>query len=224
MISIILPIYNGIEYLEECLDSILNQEFPYWELLIGINGHKENSSVYSQAKRFEAKSAPNKIRVFDFHDIHGKTYALNRLVDHAKYDWISIIDVDDLWHPSKLTRQLQFMEKYDVIGTRTIYFGRLNGIVPQIPSGDITDLDFLELSNPVINSSALVRKKLCIWNHEFHEGLEDFDLWLRLKSDGKKFYNCSEILVKHRLHYDSAFNNKDLSHNMAKLVERYSHL
>ena len=71
MISILIPIYNGIEFIEESVSSVLNQTYDKWELLIGVNGHAKNSDVFQKAKEYEKKS--NKIRVFDFYDIKGKS-------------------------------------------------------------------------------------------------------------------------------------------------------
>jgi len=61
MISILLPIYNGIEFIEESISSIIGQEFTEWELIIGINGHEENSEVYKIAKKYEEQCETGKI-------------------------------------------------------------------------------------------------------------------------------------------------------------------
>ena len=45
MISILIPIYNGIEYINESVTSVLDQSYENWELIIGVNGHEANSSV-----------------------------------------------------------------------------------------------------------------------------------------------------------------------------------
>ena len=45
MILIIIPLYNGVEYLDECINSVKNQTLTNWEILIGINGHEINSEV-----------------------------------------------------------------------------------------------------------------------------------------------------------------------------------
>ena len=70
MISILMPIYNGIEFIEESVSSILRQKYDQWELLIGINGHPPNSNVYKIAKEYEKKT--DKLRVYDFYEIKGK--------------------------------------------------------------------------------------------------------------------------------------------------------
>jgi len=205
MISILIPIYNGIEFIEDCISSVLDQSFTEYEVIIGINGHKENSDVFNIAKEYEKKST--KIKVYDFYTIKGKSNALNEMIKYCSYDYVAILDVDDLWHKDKLKIQIEYLS-YDVIGSRCVYFGDRN-VTPNIPIGDISKFDFL-IVNPIINSSSIIRKELCYWNNQSIV-VEDYDLWLRLWKQGKKFYNCSEILVKHRIHKTSAFNNSNNS-------------
>ena len=204
MISILIPIYNGIEFIEESVSSVLAQTFTEWELLIGVNGHPEDSPVFKKAKEYEATN--NKIRVFDFYNIKGKSNTLNEMIQYCNYDYVALLDVDDIWHIEKLKRQSQMLNQYDVIGSRCVYFGDRPGIVPQIPIGDISNFNFNQV-NPIINSSSVIRKELCYWNKAW-DGVEDYDLWLRLRKDRKKIYNLEPILVKHRIHTASAFNAK----------------
>lgn len=219
MISILIPIYNGIEFIEDSVSSVLNQTYDQWELLIGINGHPQNSEVYKIAKEYEKKSnkaeqAFGKIRVLDFYNIRGKSNTLNEMIQFCNYKYVAILDVDDIWHPQKLEVQSLQLEKYDVIGSNCIWFGDRPGIVPKIPVGDISDYDF-SLVNPIINSSSVIRKELCYWNEN---GIEDYDLWLRLRKQNKKFYNFKEILVKHRIHNASAFNSKGNDNKVDSLL------
>ena len=109
------------------------------------------------------------------------------------------------------------LEQYDVIGSNCIWFGDRPGIIPQIPVGDISEFDFT-LVNPIINSSALIRKKLCNW---CENGIEDYDLWLKLRKKGCKFYNFEQILVKHRIHEASAFNSKGNHNKVKDLLQNY---
>jgi len=76
MISILMPIYNGIEFLNESLTSVLAQSFPGWELIIGINGHPQESEVFCKAKQFE--NMDKRIKVYDLYTITGKATALNK--------------------------------------------------------------------------------------------------------------------------------------------------
>lgn len=217
MISVLIPIYNGIEFIEESVSSVLEQTFEEWELIIGINGHPKDSDVYLIAKEYEKRSV--KVRVFDFFTIKGKSDVLNEMIQYCHYDYVAILDVDDIWHKDKLKIQSEYIVNYDVIGSRCIYFGDQIGTVPYIPTGDISNFDFLRV-NPVINSSTLIRKSLCFWDKKY-DGVEDYDLWLRLWRAGKKFYNYSQILLKHRIHKTSAFNNSN-ANRVPELIQKYS--
>lgn len=216
MISILIPIYNGIEFIDESVSSVIQQTFKEWELIIGINGHPKNSDVFLTAKKYEEKN--ERIKVIDFYTIRGKSNTLNEMINHCNYQWISLLDVDDKWFPTKLESQLPYMNTYDVVGTNCKYFGDLN-LVPDIPHGDLKNINFLKV-NPIINSSCLLKKELCHWDDDSYE-LEDYDLWLRLWKLNKKFYNVSEIQVLHRIHNDSAFNAKGNNLNVNKLRQKY---
>ena len=212
MISILMPIYNGIEFIEESVSSILRQNYDQWELLIGINGHPQNSNIYKTAKEYEKKSG--KIRVFDFYEIKGKSNTLNVMIRFCNYNYVALLDVDDIWHDEKLNVQSQLLNHYDVIGSNCVWFGDRAGIVPPIPVGDISKYDFSSV-NPIINSSSIIRKELCYWNEN---GIEDYDLWIRLRKQNKKFFNCKAILVKHRIHNTSAFNAKGNDNKVDSLL------
>ena len=209
-----MPIYNGLEFLCESLPTIQYQSFKNWELIIGINGHQENSYVFQEAKKYENE----KIKVLDLYYIKGKSEALNEMIMYAKYNWISLLDVDDKWLPKKLESQILYTKDYDIIGTMCKYFGDLN-IIPQIPNGDISKFNFLQV-NPIINSSVLLRKELCYWDKK-HDGVEDYDLWLRLWKQCKKFYNVNSIEVLHRIHQQSAFNAQGNNLKINGLLQKY---
>jgi glycosyltransferase involved in cell wall biosynthesis len=220
MISILMPIYNGIEFIHESVPSILEQTYDKWELLIGINGHPENSEIYKTAKSFEEKS--DKIKVIDFYNIKGKSNTLNEMIKYCKYNYVALLDVDDIWHPQKLEVQSVWLNSYDVIGSNCIWFGDRPGIVPSIPQHDFSNFNFSNV-NPVINSSVVVRKNLCSWDSKF-DGLEDYDLWIRLRLKNKRFYNCPQILVKHRIHNTSAFNSGGKNNNSVPYLLEYHKL
>jgi len=214
-ISILMPVYNGIEFIEESVSSILSQTHTNWELIIGVNGHPPNSDVFNIARKYETD---HRICVVDLHTIHGKSNALNHMVAMCNSDYVALLDVDDTWHTDKLSEQLPYIGTYDVIGTNCIYFGSATNI-PDIPTGDISDFNFMNL-NPIINSSSLIRRELCWWDNTL-DGVEDYDMWLRLKQQNKKFYNCDKILVNHRIHPSSAFNNNNPV-LVPRLLEKYN--
>ena len=86
-VSVLIPIYNGIEFLEESLTSVIQQHHTKWEVIIGINGHPKDSDVEKKA---------NKIRnFFDkrynikvmYYDVKGKSKVLNLMVNDCNYSF-----------------------------------------------------------------------------------------------------------------------------------------
>ena len=214
MISILMPIYNGIEFIDESVSSIMQQTYTEWELIIGVNGHHPNSEVFQKAVKY----ANEKIHVYDLHELKGKSISLNKMLEFCKYNWVSLLDVDDKWLPEKLERQVPFITTYDVVGTNCQYFGIYN-YCPEIPLGNISEFNFKQ-ANPVINSSCLIKKDLCYWDAN-HDGVEDYDLWLKLWLQKKTFYNVYDILVLHRIHRTSAFNIQGNYNKVGDLLKKY---
>ena len=232
LISVLIPVYNGIEFLEECLLSVINQTYDNWEVIIGINGHSKGSSVELKAIEIVDKIKNSyglnenyknykncKIDV-NYYDTSGKPATMNKMVLDCSGDFIAVLDVDDYWLPKKLESQLPFLDNYDVIGTLCQYFGDENHS-PAIPVGDLKEFNFFAV-NPIINSSALIRRDLANWTEgEFYD---DYDLWLNLFSNKKKFFNVDKILCMHRIHNQSSFNsikNKENENNLNELRKKW---
>lgn len=201
-ISVLIPLYNGIEFLEESLSSVVCQTYEKWEVIIGINGHEIGSEVEKKAMNIADKYDKFKYRIrVIFYNTKGKSNTMNSMVVDAIYDYIAILDVDDIWMPDKLENQVPYLKEYDVVGTKCEYFGMMRGY-PNVQGGDLKDVNFL-ISNPIINCSVIIRKSDARWDDDI---LDDYDMWLRLNHEKKKFYNVNKILCKHRIHNNSAFN------------------
>jgi glycosyltransferase involved in cell wall biosynthesis len=224
-ISILIPIKNGIEFLEEAVLSVVNQTYKNWEIIIGVNGWDKNSDTETQANNIVDKYNSKDIRVI-YYEANGKSDALNKMVLDAKYDYISLLDCDDYWLENKLEKQIPFLKIYDVVGTKAQYFGDRNDF-PIIPVGDFSANHNFFVLNPVINSSVVLHKSLATWDVDIKTGVEDYDLWFKLWYMQKKFYNVDEVLCMHRLYSSSSFNNSndmyvnDLRRKWLKII--YNH-
>jgi len=241
-ITILMPIYNGIEFMKESVASVFAQQGlspSMWELIIGINGHPKNSPTYIEANEIVRKlrlifvnGMDFQVSIIDLYDltIKGKSAALNKMVNsytNLQSNWIALLDVDDVWHPHKLMTQIKFLipikemntsimyPAYDVVGSQSIYFGTDAGKKDGLsPEIPVGNLSGFDFLkvNPIINSSVIIRKKYAIWNSA-EDGVEDYDLWLSLKLRNCLFYNCPEKLIRHRLHNSSAFNSSKGGNN-----------
>jgi glycosyltransferase involved in cell wall biosynthesis len=208
MISILLPTYNGEKYLSLAIESVLNQTFKDFELLIGFNGTSDNS------KEIPKIYNDSRIKVFDYDD-RGKSKTLNKLLNETSFDWIALQDDDDLWLHTKLEKQVQYIDKgWDVIGTFINYINEEGNIIGRPNLCSFTDdIKHLSLSglNQVANTSTIFKKEIALeiggWTDGL-DGIEDYDFWLRLLRKDKKFINIPEELVHHRLHSNSNFNTK----------------
>jgi glycosyltransferase involved in cell wall biosynthesis len=213
MVSVLLATYNGENFISKSIESILNQSFQEFELLIGFNGTTDNSRMIVNQYN------DPRIRVFDYGEDKGKSKTLNKLILESKYEWIAIQDDDDIWVNTKLEKQLIHIENNDVIGTFIKYIDvndkPIGGPVLSTQDSEIKKTS-LSGGNQVANTSAIFKKTDALeiggWRDGL-DGIEDYDFWLRLMRNGKKFINISENLVLHRLHSNSNFNTKqfDLS-------------
>jgi len=205
-----MPVYNGIEFIEESVNSVQRQTYTDWRLLIGVNGHPEGSATYQEAKRY----ASPKVRVYDM-ETRGKANTLNALLSYAS-EIVCLLDVDDFWLPTKLEKQLVWIEHSDVVGTACQYFGKRTDS-PGITLGQVPRDVFMRF-NPIINSSAMFRADDAHWDSGC-EGIEDYEMWLRLNHAGKRFFNIAEKLTYHRIHDGSAFNTR--TYDLRKVVDRW---
>jgi len=203
MISIIMPLHNGIEFLKESISSIINQSFINWELIIVANGL--TTLKINDIIKITSSFRDNRIKCVRINK-RGKIKALNKGIAYAKYKHIALLDVDDIWEPKKLEKQLPFLNKYDVIGADVEYFDEHHGS-PNLFLGRLIKPMFI-WQNPLINSMVLLKKEDAWWDESW-EGLDDYNLWLYLLNKNKTFYNVPEVLGKHRIHKKSFFNNKN---------------
>lgn len=214
MITILLPLYNGIEYLNYSLNSIKNQTYTNWELIIGINGHYNSKHFYNNVKKIVDNifDKNDKVNILNL-NLFNKIDTLNHLTKIAKYHYIALIDVDDVWSKDKLELQVPYLNTYDVVGSHCYYINKDGynlSFSPTLPVGDITEYNFFD-GNPIINSSVILKKSDAVWQLDDINinGVEDYDLWFKLKFQKKKFYNIEKKICFHRLHEKSSFNNKN---------------
>jgi histo-blood group ABO system transferase len=214
-VSILLPVYNGEKYLKYSIDSVLNQTFTDFELLIGFNGTVDSS------KEIVNSYGDDRIRVFDYGMDKGKPKTLNKLLKETKSDLIALQDDDDIWINDKLEKQMVYVGDYDVIGTQILYCNSNGDLIDGHPNLEFSDNNIKSVTkrgnNQIANSSTLIKKSaiesIIGWDENL-TALEDFDMWIRMIGLDYKFYNLSERLMIHRRHSDSNFNTLSMvDHN-----------
>ncbi|TYA56655.1 glycosyltransferase family 2 protein [Formosa maritima] len=112
LLSVILPVYNGEETIKATLESLLNQTYPYFELLIGIDGTKDNSK--SIAESFQ----DSRIKIIENQTNLGLADNVNKLISltSAKSDLIAMAEQDDIYVPERLEWQITIMQERPEVG------------------------------------------------------------------------------------------------------------
>jgi len=205
MITVVVPLYNGIEFLEECLTSVRGQVYKNWTCIVGVNGYGPGGGpVMTQAISIVGALEDSRFKVVNLPDVKGAPEAINALVAMASTPWIAHLDADDKWHPMKLHCQVKSLEgaDADIVGTFCRYFGEWNG-APNIQPGYVPE-DVFHHMNPMIHSSILIRRELAHYTNDFVT--YDYDCWLRNLVAKKVFFNVPLELTFHRVYSGSHFN------------------
>lgn len=207
MISILMAVKTGAQYFDEAFASVLAQKHIDWELIVGVNGLPANSDVYWHIQR-AAPSAGHRYVVLDMPGCRNKPEALNRMMAMIRGSHVAILDVDDVWHPHKLARQLPYLDDYAVVGTMGEYIGNVTGSI-DVPTGPISFADMMQ-KNCLLNSSVVMKRECAKWAET--NDLDDYPLWLELASAGVFMMNVGgEPLVQIRCHGDQYFSKHDNS-------------
>lgn len=200
--SVILPIYNAAATLAETLDSLLAQDYPSFEICAVNDGSSDGSRAILEAYREQHPALSWKI--VDRAN-GGLGAARNAGVAVAEGDFCALLDADDRWHPNKLSRCAQYLERER--DTALLYhpvraFGgdrkaRNRGIYPVV---EIREL--LLKGNPLVPSGVIIARDL-LWKEAFSEdlrfhGAEDLELWMRLLHAGHPFQLWPEVLADYR--------------------------
>ena len=125
-VSSVVAFFNVEEFIEETIESVFAQTYDNWELLLVDDGSTDNSTQI--ALRY-AEQYPNKVRYLEHpgHRNQGKEAARNLGMDHAKGEYISFLDADDVWLPHTLEQQVAILGSYPeagmVYGSSLYWFG-----------------------------------------------------------------------------------------------------
>ena len=104
LVSVVMPAYNAARFIGDSIQSVLNQTYPYWELIIVDDCSTDDTD--SVVSKF---LSDNRIRCLKNEVNSGAAISRNYALREAKGKWIAFLDCDDLWYPEKLEKQIAFM-------------------------------------------------------------------------------------------------------------------
>lgn len=201
-ISIVLPVYNAEKYLSEALESILNQTFSKFELIIIDDGSLDNSL---QIMTHYAKN-DSRIKIISRSN-KGLIASLNEGISQSKGKYIARMDADDISLPTRLQEQFYIMEQQnsDICGCHFHIIDESGKIIDNFiaPLTDESVLLYLTQTVPFAHGSVLFRREF-LEKHQLSYGqtdfssIEDYALWIKFYEFGAKFTNVNQILFKYR--------------------------
>lgn len=199
-ISVVMPVYNCEKYLKEAIDSVINQTYSNLELIIIDDCSTDNSvniiNSYHDERIILIRNDKNL----------GIAKTLNKGIEISKGKYLARMDADDICYLHRLEIQYNFMENnldIGMCGSSVEVFTESNTNIHECPVGD-DEIKVLQMFNTAFaHPSVMIRKNILdkydLRYDDFYEGMEDYELWIRM-SQITKLANIKEVLLKYRSH------------------------
>lgn len=202
-VSIIIGLYNSENTIKESIDSILNQTYKNFEIIICDDGSSDNT--LNIAKKY-LKEYPEKIKLLMNFENKGLAYSLNKCIEVSQGEYIARMDADDIARNDRLEKQVAFLDNnidYAMVGSSVNLIDDKSNIwgerqMKKKPKSK----DFLFFSQ-FIHPTIMMRKKILIEVGSYTVSkktlrAEDYELFMRMYSFNYKGYNIPENLLLYR--------------------------
>ncbi len=200
LISVLIAVYNGELYIKNTIQSILNQTYTNFELIIVVNCSSDST------KEILSEINDERIKIYET-NICQLAFNLNYGLLKAKGEYIARIDADDIAMANRLEKQLEVLKNgnYDVVGSNLEFINEDGAVIGEkkYPEFNKTVRRNIMFASPLAHPSVMYKKSVILNVAGYMNGRvsEDYDLWLRLMRDKNiKFYNIQEKLIKYRIH------------------------
>jgi teichuronic acid biosynthesis glycosyltransferase TuaG len=209
MVSIITPSYNCSRFITDTVESVLSQSYVDWEMII-----VDDCSIDNSVEIIERIIDDNpKIRLIKLENNVGSAQSRNAALEVANGRFIAFLDSDDIWHPDKLEKQVEFMLKRKAPISFTSYElidengASKNHIIHSVEK--LTQIDYLK--NTIIGFSTSMIDTQMVGNSFRMMDIrtrQDASLWITLLGKGFIAQGINEVLMKYRVHSQSISANK----------------
>ncbi|WP_405605362.1 glycosyltransferase family 2 protein [Polaribacter sp. Asnod1-A03] len=227
LVSIITPNYNSEKFISQTINSVLNQTYKNWEMIIVDDVSNDDSVEIIES--YILKN--NRIKLFKLSKNSGAAIARNKAISLAKGNFIAFLDSDDLWLPKKLEQQLKFMisNNYNISYTSYEIINE-NGISKNkiIHCKEKLDYKRMLYSNEIGCLTAMYNSDVLgkVFMPEIRKR-QDYGLWLKLLKTESYAFGLPKVLAKYRDQSQSMSNNKvemlKWNWNLYKNVEKKSY-
>lgn len=206
-VSVILPCFNREKYIEISLKSILNQTYSNLEIIVIDNNSTDNTSLI--VKKYA--NADLRIKFIQNEENIGLVNSLNKALSFATGKYIARMDDDDISLPTRIEKQVRFLEQNSdiaMVGTFIEPIGNINAN----SWINITDYDEIEVAmnffNPICHPTCLIKREFIEKNNIKYNSnytyAEDYNFWKDIILHDGKIANIPEKLLQYRFHSTSA--------------------
>lgn len=206
-VSVILPVYNGAQYLPKAIDSVLAQSFTGFELIIINDGSTDNSGQV-----IKSYSDPRIVYIANEGN-RGLVYSLNKAIEQSRGKYIARMDSDDICKRERLALQKKYLDEnaaadvvaciVDFIDENDKPAGHWQTDQETVTAESIRKM--LPKQNCVTHPSVMIRAEILkAYRYKaYQKNIEDYDLWLRITGDGKRIDKINQSLLLYRVHSQS---------------------
>ena len=212
MVSIITPVYNCEKFLEECIQSVLNQTLKDWELIL-----IDDCSIDSSSRIINKYiSLDSRIKRYSFNKNVGAGVARNKGIEISRERFIAFLDSDDYWHKNKLKLQIEYMIRKNIDFSYTNFFvldkeDKVSKIIltpKSVNSFSLLFNNYIKTLTAIYDTKRI--GKIYMPNYRKRQ---DWGLWFNLLNKTNKAYRFTEPLAYYRT------SNTSLSKSKLKLVK-----
>ncbi len=216
LFSVVMAVYNGERYLQEAIESILNQSYKDFEFIIVNDGSLDNTAEILKGIQ------DSRVRITHIPENRGAANALNIAIKNASGDWIAIQDADDLSMPTRLEEQAAYVQEHPHLAALGTLRKCMSGN-EEIPSKRLRTEEFGNFLvssdhmkayrfyiNPLCHGSVLFSKKVFEEVGGYDSSYKicyDYDLWMRMFEVGP-IHKINKKLYQYRIHADSISKKK----------------
>jgi glycosyltransferase involved in cell wall biosynthesis len=224
IVTIVMPTYNQAKYLPMSVQSVLDQTFSNWELIIVDNFSTDATSDIL------GKYLDSRIKVLQIDNSGCIAKSRNLAINSAKSEWLAFLDSDDYWYPNKLNSIFgQAVNEVDFFYHNLTTVDEYSNVIDPkgIKSRNLKSpilKDLILNGNTIATSSVVVRRKLVMEvggmsEKADHVGIEDYNTWLRISVITERYKLIPTFLGAYRKHSSNYSSFEDFKAPTAAIEE-----
>lgn len=224
LVSVVMAAFNGQSYLSEAIESVINQTYQHWELIIVNDGSTDETLTIARS----LEGNDGRITVINLPKNIGPAKARNSGISKALGRYIAFLDADDIWMPKKLDEQIAFMQAndcvlcfsgYEKVNKLGCFVGSV-GVPSKVSYRELLKTNVIGCLTGVYDAEYFGKAKMPLIRKR-----QDYGFWLMLLKRVKFAYGINEPLAKYRVHGSSlTYRKQDVARYTWRIFREFEKL